>query len=227
MTIRVLLADDHRLMREGVRALIEKLPGMEVVGEAGGGAAAVRLACELSPGIVLMDVSMPDMNGIEATRRITTKAPGVKVVALSMHSDRRLVAEMLRAGARGYLLKRCAAEELADALHAVMAGGTYVSSEAAGDAPVEDAAGLVAEEAEAPPLLTPRQREVLRLLAEDRTPQQIASKLNIDTEAVEEHRGQIMHKLDVDSVSGLKRYAAREGLIPPDDPPAPASERGD
>jgi DNA-binding NarL/FixJ family response regulator len=127
MSMRILLADDHRLIRKGLRGLIEKQPDMEVVAEAEDGHAAVRLASEFSPDIVLMDISMPGMDGIEATRQIVAEDPGVKVIALSMHSNRQFVQEMLSAGASGYVLKDCAFEELADAIRAVMAGGRHVS----------------------------------------------------------------------------------------------------
>jgi DNA-binding NarL/FixJ family response regulator len=258
MSTRILLADDHKLAREMLHELIDKQPGMKVVAEAEGGLPAVRLARELSPDVVLIDVSMPDSNGIEATRRIVAEVPGIKIIAVSMHSDRRFVTGMLAAGARGYLLKDRAAEELAHAIRTVMANETYLSQRIAGIATPAgpdnqrsgpsggDHAGQSADEdnrsraassgqrrgperaAEGAPayspkgrarrgVLTPREREVLRFLAEGRTAKQIASQLHVSVKTIEEHRRQIMRKVGVDSIAELRSYAVREGLIPLDD----------
>lgn len=212
MSIRVVLADDHRMIREGLRSLLAKLPGLEMVGEAEDGRATVALARELSPDVIVMDIGMPDLNGVEATRQIVAFAPKVKVIALSMHSDARFVSEMLKAGAVGYLLKDSAFEELARAIRAVTAGQTYLSpgvagvmvkdylSQVAGNRPVE-----VSE-------LTPREREVLQLVAEGKSTKEIADRLQISPKTADTHRQQIMNKLHLRSVAALTKYAIRAGI---------------
>ncbi len=213
MATRILLADDHKIVRAGLRALIEKQPGMEVVGEAENGRMAVRLARELTPDIAIVDIGMPDLNGIDATRRIVADRPGMKVIALSMHSDRRFVVQMFKAGASGYLLKDCAFEELTTAVNAVMSNRVYLSPEITGPV-MEDylrhSAG--GEEQSGFSILTAREREVLQLLAEGNSTRQIASTLNVSVKTVETHRQQLMNKLNAHSVAELIKYAIREGL---------------
>ena len=199
MSIRILLADDHKIIREGLRSLIEKQSDMEVVAEAGNGRAAVQLAQQLRPDVLIMDITMPDLNGIDATKQIIHYAPGVKVIALSVHSDSRFVTRILEAGASGYLLKDCAFEELATAIRAVTADQDYVCSS-------------VTPELSFTFVLTPREREVLQLLAEGRSTKQIASSLHLSLKTVETHRRNIMEKLKVNSVAELTKYAIREGL---------------
>jgi len=212
MRLRLLLADDHGMFREGLRALIEKQTDLEVVGEAANGREAVRLARDLKPTVVVMDVSMPDLNGVEATRRILKRSPMAKVIALSMHSDRRFVVEMLRAGAQGYLLKDCAYEELVRAIRTVAGGGVYLSPRIAGVV-LEDCVRRPVSEAAAPaPALTAREREVLQLLAEGHGTKQIAARLNVSTKTIDTHRRNIMNRLDIRSVAELTKYAVREGL---------------
>jgi len=213
MSIRILLADDHKIVREGLRALLEKQPGMEVIAEAEDGRTTVRLARELSPDVVIMDVAMPDLNGIGATDQIIAEAPDVKVVALSMHSDRRFVMEMFKAGASGYLLKDCAFEELARAVRAVAAGQTYLSPGIAGVV-IKDYVRRLSETNSAFSILTSREHEVLQLLAEGKSTKQIASRLHVSVKTVETHRRHIMEKLDIHSVAELTKYAIREGLTP-------------
>ncbi len=215
MSTRILLADDHRLVRGGLRKLIDKQTGMEVVAEAGDGRTAVRSAKELSPDVVLMDISMPDLNGIEATRRIVAETPGVKVIAVSMHSDKRFVTSMLAAGACGYLLKNRASEELARAIRTVLANETYLSPGIADIVAEEDAAGLAAEGPSAYSVLTPREREVLRLLAEGMSTDETASRLSVCAKTIEKHRRHIAEKLGTDDDAELRRYAELEGLLPP------------
>ena len=212
MSIRILLADDHKIMREGLRSLLEKKPDIEVVAEAEDGRKAVQLARRLRPDVVVMDVSMPDMNGVEAARRIIAELSGIKVVALSVHSDSRFVAEMLSAGASGYLLKDCAFEELENAIRAAVVGRTYLSSGVA-DTVVEDyVRHLRKTGSSAFSILTAREREVLQLLAEGKNAKQIAFSLGLSIKTVETHRRQLMDKLNVHSIAELTKYAIREGL---------------
>lgn len=212
MPMRILLADDRQMMREGLRALLEKHPESEVVGEAEDGRAAVALAAELKPDVVVMDVSMPGLNGIEATKQILRDQPKTKVLALSVHADRRYALTMLEAGAVGYLIKNSASQELYRALDAVSKGQTYLSPDVARvlvdsyrnrQFPTEKAANRV---------LTDREREVLQLLAEGLTSKEIAVQLHLSAATVDTHRRQIMSKLDLHSVAELTKYAIREGL---------------
>jgi DNA-binding NarL/FixJ family response regulator len=210
MSINILLADDHQIMREGLVALLEKEPGLKVVGQAAEGRAAVRLARELQPQAVVMDVTMPGLNGIDATRQILADNPRVKVVALSMHADRRFVRGMLQAGASAYLLKHSASQELIQAIRLVMAGRVYLSPEIAGIV-VEDYKTPAADTS-AFAVLTPREREVLQLFAEGQSPRQIAATLHLGLKTVEAYRRQIMEKLRFTSIADLIKYAVREGL---------------
>jgi len=212
MSIKVLLADDHRIFREGLRALLEKERGIEVVGEAENGRTAIRLAKQLKPDVVLMDISMPDLNGIEATRQITTRTPDTRVIALSIHSDRRFVTGMLKAGAAGYLLKDCALEDLVRAIRTVAAGETYLSPAVAGNVVEAYLAQASAAGPSASTPLTPRQREVLQLLAEGWSTKQMAARLHVSVKTIETHRKQIMDELDIHSVAELTKFAVREGL---------------
>lgn len=212
MTTRVLIADDHQILREGLRSLLDKEPDIEVIGEASNGRGAVALARELKPDVVVMDVAMSDMGGIEATRQLTAKTPGVKVIALSMHSDRRFVAGMLGAGALGYLLKDSAFDELAHSIRTVITNEIYLSPGITGIV-VQDYMNRLSDNAsEDEPDLTPREREVLQLLAEGNTTTTIAQVLQISAKTVETHRKQIKDKLHLNSVAELTKYALRMGL---------------
>ncbi len=212
MSIKILLADDHSIVRQGLRALIEKQPGMEVIAEAEDGLTTVRFAQELSPDVVIMDIAMPGLNGIEATRKIIAKTPGIKVIALSMHSNRRFVVEMLKAGASGYLLKDCAFEDLTHAIRAVVAKKMYLSFKIASIV-IKDYINLFPKtEISVFSILTTREREVLQLMAEGKTTRQIAVHLGISVKTVETYRMQIMEKLDIHTVAELTKYAIREGL---------------
>ncbi len=212
MSTRIILADDHGIMREGLRALLEKQPGIEVIAEAGNGRTTVELSRELKPDVVIIDISMPDLNGIEATRQIVAESPGVKVIALSMHSDRKFVREMLSAGASGYMLKDSAFEELDKAISTVNDNQTYLSPGVA-DTVVKDYLGkIVTDNSAASIALTNREREVLQLFAEGKTTKQIASLLCVSIKTIETHRKQIMDKLGLNSIAELTKYAIREGL---------------
>lgn len=212
MTVRIVLAEDHQLMRQGLRSLIERQSGMEVVGEAQDGRTAVKLARELNPTLVIMDISMPDLNGIEATRQVVAAANGVKVIGLSMHSDRKFISEMLSAGASGYLLKDCAFDELASAIQSVCANQIYLSKKITSIV-VEDYLRQLASGKEAEPeLLSSREKEVLQLLAEGQNTKEIAAQLNVSSKTIETHRQRIMQKLNLFSVAELTQYAIREGL---------------
>jgi len=212
MSIRILLADDHKITRQGLRSLLDKQQDMEVVAEAEDGRTAVRLVGELSPNVVIMDVTMPDLNGIEATRQIVGQSPDVKIIALSMHSDTLFVTEMLRSGASGYLLKDCAFEELSRAIHAVVAGKTYLSPSVSGVVVDDYLHRLSKADFSDSQVLTDREREVLQLLAEGKSTKQIALKLHISVKTVETHRRQMMNKLDIHTVAELTKYAIRKGL---------------
>lgn len=212
MSIRVLLAEDHRIVREGLSSLLEKQEDMEVVAEAEDGRTAVRLAKEFYPDVVVLDVVMPGLNGVEATRQIVAELRRVKVVALSAHGDKRLVVEMLRAGASGYLVKDCALEELASAIRAVMANQGYLSPGIAGTVIEECVHSFPIGDASASSVLTPREREVLQLLAEGKSAKEVASCLHVSVKTVEVHRHRIMSKLDIHSMAELTKYALREGL---------------
>ncbi len=212
MFTKVLIADDHQIVRQGLRILLEKESDLKVVAEAEDGRTTVRLARELKPGLIIMDVAMPGLNGIEATRQIMSESPGTKVIALSMYADRRFVVNMLKAGALGYLLKDCAFEELTRAIRAVLSHKTYLSPGVT-DILVKDCKlGAPMNEVSAFALLTPREREVLQLMAEGRSTAKIADQLHVSVKTVESHRQQLMQKLNLRSVAELTKYAIREGL---------------
>lgn len=210
--IRILLADDHKIMRDGLRTLVEKIPDMTIAGEAENGREAVKMARKLIPDVVVMDVSMVDLNGIEATLQIHKEQPGIKIIALSMHCDRRFVRGMLEAGASGYLLKDCAFEELARAIKTVVSQKTYLSPEIS-DIIVKD---YLLKSSAGPTTvytaLTAREREVLQLLAEGKSTRQMAELLHVSIKTIETHRRQIMDKLNIHSIAELTKYALREGL---------------
>ena len=210
--MKILLADDHKITRQGLRSLLEKEPDMEVVAEAEEGRTAVRLANELKPDVVIMDVSMPDLNGMEATRQIVGRLSTVRVIALSMHSDALFVTEMLKSGVRGYLLKDCAFEELAGAIRSVVEGKTYLSPSISGLVVNGYLNRLSNPQTVGSEVLTDREREILQIIAEGKTTKQIALKLHISVKTVETHRRQIMNKLDIFSVAELTKYAIRKGL---------------
>jgi DNA-binding NarL/FixJ family response regulator len=211
MSIRVLLADDHEMMRAGLRSILEKVDEVQVVAEASDGRVAVRLAGELKPNVVLMDITMPNLNGIEATRQIADDGAS-KVIALSIHCERAFVIEMLAAGASGYLLKNSACAELMTAIRAVHQGDTYLSPKVAGLVVQKCVHDHAPPQAKTFTQLTPREREVLQLLAEGKSNKEMAGCLNISSKTVETHRAQLMEKLGIFTVAELTKYAIREGL---------------
>src|ERR1700681_736931 len=206
--IRVLLADDHAMVRKGFRLILEAQPDMEIAGEAGNGREAVELAEKLHPDVVVMDVVMPELNGIEATRRLASSSPRTRVLALSMHKDSVYVREILRAGARGYLLKESIDSDLVNAVRAVAKGDGYISP-GVSDAVLSDYRRHVTDPLD---LLTTREREVLQMIAEGKTNKEIATTLNLSVYTVEAHRGRVMDKLNLHSISELVRFAIRNGL---------------
>ncbi|MDQ6705671.1 MAG: response regulator transcription factor [Acidobacteriota bacterium] len=207
--IRVLLADDHPVVRQGFRLILSHEPDMEIVGEAGNGREALALCEELKPDVVVMDVAMPELNGIEATRRLSASLPKTRVLALSMHKDGVYVREILRAGARGYLLKDSIDRDLLAAVRAVAKGEGYLSP-AISDAVLNDYRRNVSNPLD---LLTSREREVLQMIAEGGTNKEIAGKLNLSVYTIDAHRGRIMEKLNVHSSNELVRFAVRHGVI--------------
>lgn len=212
MSIRVILVDDHQIMLQGLRALLDKQPDMEVIAEAGEGRTALRLARDLMPDVIILDVAMPDLNGMETARMITSEMPTIKIIALSMHSDRRFVVEMLKAGASGYLLKDCALEDLVRAIRVVMANQTYLSPEVAGTVVDEYVRKSSDGDLSAFSVLTAREREVLQLLVEGLSTKNIAAHLHVSIKTIETHRQHIMEKINTRSIADLIKYAVREGL---------------
>ncbi|MBN1830365.1 MAG: response regulator transcription factor [Deltaproteobacteria bacterium] len=216
MTTRVLIADDHKIVREGLMSILEKEPGIDVVAMADNGKTALQLAGELRPDVAVIDIAMPEMNGIEAIRRISGQNPEIRILALSMHSARRFVVEALSAGAKGYILKDCASDELVRAIRVVAGGETYLSPKITGII-VRDYVKRLPESQSLPSsLLSNREREVLQLIAEGQGTKEVAFALGVSVKTVETHRQQIMKKLNLHNVAELTRYAIREGITPLD-----------
>jgi DNA-binding NarL/FixJ family response regulator len=208
--MKILLADDHSIMREGLKALLSQHDGFEVVCEAENGAQAIEYAEEMHPDIVLMDITMPGLNGVEATKRLLSRLPEVSVIALSMHSDKRTVMDMIQAGVKGYILKDSAFREVIDALVKVYDGDVYFSP---------PLLHLVIDSIRNPfprdskvKLLSSREVEVLQLISEGHSTKEIASMLNVSTKTIESHRIQIMRKLDLHNIASLTKFAVREGI---------------
>jgi DNA-binding NarL/FixJ family response regulator len=217
MSIRILLADDHEMLREGLRAILEREDDLEIVGEASDGRTAVAMAAKLIPDVVVMDITMPDLNGVEATRQIRTDHPEVSVVALSRHSERHYVLRILEAGAGGYVLKSAAYDELRSAVRAVTRGQKYLSPSITGIVVDERLRAAAQVEISKQADLGPREREIVQLLAEGHSSAQIAGRLHISTRTVESHRRNIMKKLGLRGVAELTRWAIREGLTSVED----------
>lgn len=217
MSIRILLADDHKVMRQGLRNLLEQQSDFEVVAEAPDGRTAVELAEEWHPDVALVDIGMPDLNGVEAARRIIEASRHTYVIALSMHSDRMHVTNMLEAGASGYMLKDCEFDELARAIRTVAEGEVYLTPRVSNVVLETYVRGRHTQDPPQLPQLTPREREVLQLIAEGNTTKQIAATLGVSVKTIETHRANTMRKLDVRSVAELTKAAIREGLTSVED----------
>ncbi len=209
---RVLIVDNHAMVRAGFRALLQTLENIEVVGEAGDGREALRLVALHQPTIVLMDIAMPEMNGLEATSRIKKEFPDVRVIILSMHANEEYVYQALRAGAMGYLLKDGGTSELELAIRAISHGETYLSPTVSKHV-ITDYMRRVSTESNPMEQLTPRQREILQLIASGKSTKEIAEILYISVKTVETHRTQLMERLDIHDVAGLVRYAIRMGIV--------------
>jgi len=210
--MKILIADDHAVVRQGLTALIEKEEDMVVTAEAATGAEAIRLARECRPDVIVMDISMPDINGIEATRNITSEMSNVRVLALSMESDRRFVVEVLKAGASGYVLKDSAFSELATAIRAVAAGETYLAPRITSVLIKEYLQRIPDEVSATYETLSPREREILQLIADGSNAKEIAFAFSVSVKTVENQRHSIMKKLDLFSIAELTKYAVRQGL---------------
>lgn len=209
--IKLLVVDDHRIIREGLVSMLRNEPVMEVVGEAKTGREAILLARKLKPDIVIMDISMPDMNGMDAARRLTSGADSVKVIALSMYAERRFVVGMTQAGATGYLLKECAFEELLRAIRAVAGGQAYFCPQVA-NVMIEEVLEKGGPGKGRSRILSSREREILQLLSEGMSTKEIARHLNMSVKTAESHRRQIMEKTGIRSIAALTKYAIKEGL---------------
>jgi len=215
VTIRIFLADDHTLVRAGIRGLLQGLPGVEVVGEAGEGQEALRLVEALRPDVVLLDVGMPGLNGLEVAGRLATFDASIRVIILSMHTSEEYVLRALRAGCAGYLLKASAVAELEVAIRAVARGETYLSP-AVSKRVVDEYVSRTGGATDRLDALTPRQREILQLAAEGHSSKEIAQRLGVSHRTVEAHRAQLMERLGVHDLAGLVRFAVRVGVITPE-----------
>ncbi len=216
MKTRIILADDHAMFRHGLSELLQSKDNLEIVGQAHDGHSTLELARELSPDIVIMDIGMPDLNGIDATREIVNDLPNTQVIALSMHSGSTFVIEMLRAGAKGYLLKDCAFEELITAIEVVTSGKRYLSPSISDVVVDTCVANPESSQSSVFSMLSPREREVLQLMTEGKTTKQIGLALHISPKTVEGHRLRLMEKLQIDNIAQLTKYAIQEGLTSPE-----------
>lgn len=212
MSIRVLLVDDHKIMREGLNALLDRATDIEVVAQAANGIEAIQKATEFTPDVIVMDLSMPKMGGIEATRRIVATSPDIKILALSMSIDRSCVLESLKAGAKGYLIKDCAGEELIGAIRSLASGGSYLCSKITELVINDYAQRAVDEPSQHHSELSKREQEVLQHIAEGKNTKEIAFTFDVSIKTIEVHRTNIMKKLDLHSIAELTKYALREGL---------------
>ena len=216
MSIRLIVADDHVILRHGLSKSLQMEKDMEIIAQANNGRTAVQLAQELSPDVIIMDIGMPDLNGIEATRQIVKNSPKVRVIALSMHSAKKFIVEMFKAGASGYLLKDCEFDELVNAIRTVASGKNYISPSISGILVETCITDGVKNKESAFSTLTKREREVLQLITEGKTTKQTAKCLHISPKTVEAHRLNMMNKLNIDNMAQLTKYAIQEGLTLPE-----------
>lgn len=217
MTVRILIADDHQVVRDGLKVLLDIPPRFQVIGTACDGREAFALARKLNPDVVIIDIAMPELNGMDATKRMLAEMPGLRIIALSMHSDKRYISGMLQAGALGYVRKESAFEEISAAVEAVSQGNVYLGEGVAGVV-VNDYRQMISRgNTDDIDPLSAREREVLQLLAEGKKTSDIAARLHVSSKTVETHRRQIMLKLEMDTVAALTKYAIRQGLISLDD----------
>ncbi len=212
MAISIVLVDDHKVLRHGLSQALKGEADMEIIGQAENGYEAIKLAQELVPDVIIMDIAMPELNGIEAARQILKAYPQIKIISLSMHSNKKFIHEMFKAGASGYLLKDCEYSELIHAIRVVMQNKTYISPSITGVVIENYMMQGADDKKNAFAVLSDREREVLQLIAEGKTTKQIARMLHVSPKTVEGHRTRIMHKLDIDSIANLTKYAIREGL---------------
>ena len=216
MSIRIILADDHIILRHGLSKSLQMEKDIEVIAQANNGRTAVELVQELSPDVIIMDIGMPDLNGIEATRQIVKNSPKVRVIGLSMHSAKKFIVEMFKAGASGYLLKDCEFDELVNAIRTVASGKNYISPSISNILVETCVNDDPKKQKSAFSTLTKREREVLQLITEGKTTKQTAKRLHISPKTVEVHRLNIMNKLDIDNMAQLTKYAIQEGLTLPE-----------
>lgn len=212
MSIRILLADDHKIVRTSLGKLLEKEMDFEIIGEADNGRDTVKLATEVLPDVVIMDIGMPELNGVEATKQIIQISDKIKIIALSMHSDKMFITGMFKAGASGYLLKDCAFDELVDAIKSVVNNKIYVSKEVTGIVVNELLGAISKENLTGTTNLSDREKEVLQLLAEGKSTKETAQALNLSIKTIESHRKNIMTKLNIYTIPELTKYAVRMGL---------------
>jgi DNA-binding NarL/FixJ family response regulator len=212
MKVKILLADDHRIMREGLKALLGKLSSVEVIAEAENGIDTLNVTRQKKPDVVVMDIAMPDINGIEVTRQLKSELAEIKIIALSMHSDRRFVSEILKAGASAYVLKQAAFEDLEKAIKAVMMNRTFLSADILDSVVSDYISQLTNSEYDAYRQLSDRERQVLQLIAEGNSTKEIAFKLHVSVKTIESHRQNTMNKLGIRTLAGLTKFAVREGL---------------
>lgn len=213
MTVKLIVADDHTLMREALSNKLDNKPDLEVIVQADDGRQAIELCQKHVPELIIMDVSMPDLNGVEATKRIHDNNPNIKIIALSMHSEQKFVTDMLKAGASGYLNKACRFEELLEAINVVISGEIYLDRSIGTKVIKDYLSSLSQKEDSNSEILTSREREVLQMVAEGKSSKEIAFKLGIEEHTIVKHRQNIMNKLDIRDVPGLTKYAIREGII--------------
>ena len=212
MAVQVLIVDDHEIMREGMSALLRKYSQFEVVGQATDGRQALEMASQLKPDVIIMDVGMPNLNGVDATKKLISMYPDLKIMALSAHSDGSIVAKMIKAGASGYMLKESAFDELIEGLNTLLDGRTFLCNKIS-KVVFSDYVGMVTNrQAKAGDGLSSREREVLQLVAEGHTTKEIAEVLKLSTKTIDSHREHIMEKLGIRNIAGLTKYAIREGL---------------